>query len=1219
MEKGVVYCVLRNYAMIGALNIALKTVGNTSYPRHDDKRLVTDYVTDSGDNNPLIAQFEVMPLRYSDAVKEAHVSQIVTKAEDYNSSSSQLQVDDLACQLAPGGYIIACTRGLKLDQANYLIWRSQVLASIRGNKLEKLINDSITPPPSHVAQRVGDDVRSVENPNFISWRSQDQVLLGWLLSSMSEGIISLVFNLETSREVWKVVEVQFGSQSKSRLLHLRYMINSTRKDDMKITYYFIKMKNISDNMAAAGSALSNDDLILHVLSGLGPDYNSVATYITGQVGTGKMDLNEAYAMLLTQEARIEQQSHMLAGTDMKNNFEPNFAQNRGPKKGNMFNGKGFGSYGYNSGSGNNYNSGFSNNGHYKGNFGTEFAGAYRPPPNRGPKAAYLANMDAPVDNNWFLDSGATHHLTNDMSNMNGAEPFTGNSKLIVGNGVGLCITQLGSAVLRMPDVLNYSDLKLNNILLVPKITKNLISISQLTKDNDVVVEFTDSFCFVKDKLKNSVMLQSKAEKGLYRLLCVSSTKFSPSQSNQGLLTHVESAVSSQPISMFSTVVSKFLNKIACCLHTEALCCQTPSCMLNTMVLQQRLGHPNTKVLSHVINSCSSLKNISGNKTIDSCDACKMGKMHKLHFPITETKTKNPLEFLHTDLWGPSPTPSIQGYKYYVSFVDDFTRAKTGIFKPKAFLTAHNSLEPSSVDEALADPKTKYNTNGSVSKYKAQFVAKGFHQTAGVYYSETYSPVVKSSTVRVILSLAVMQGWNIRQIDINNAFLNGDLIEDVYMQQPEDFVLEGGYICKLNKALYGLKQAPRAWYDKLKGCLTDWNFTNSKADTSLFIRHDIKGIILVLIYVDDVLVTGPDSVLLEAFITNLSKVFALKDLGLVSYFLGIEVSYTDHGMHLSQTKYIKDLLAKASMQNCKETETPFSTGYKLERAAKGLLGAEFENPTLYRSIVGGLQYLILTRPDIAYSVHKLSQYLSAPTLQHWLACKKVLRYLQATITHGLYIQQEGTLETIGLTGYSDADWACDIDDRKSIGAYCIFLGNNLVSWSSKKQAIVAQSSTESEYRALSAASSELTWLQSLFFELKIIKLPTPVLWCDNQGAGDLAKNPVFHSKSKHIELDVHYIRDKVLNKELEVRYIPTEEQVADVLTKPLSFPKFSYFRSKLNVINRPLSLRGDVKEAHVSQIVTKAEDYNSSSSQLQVDDLACRLAPGGYIIACTRGC
>ena len=321
------------------------------------------------------------------------------------------------------------------------------------------------------------------------------------------------------------------------------------------------------------------------------------------------------------------------------------------------------------------------------------------------------------------------------------------------------------------------------------------------------------------------------------------------------------------------------------------------------------------------------------------------------------------------------------------------------------------------------------------------------------------------------------------------------------------------------------------------------------------------------------------------------------------------------MHFSQTKYIKDLLSKASMQNCKETDTLFSTGYKLERSAKGSLGTEFKNAALYKSIVGGLQYLILTRPNIAYSVHKLSQYLSAPTLQHWLTCKKVLRYLQATVTYGLYIQQEGTLETIRLTEYSDADWACDINDRKSIRAYCIFLSNNLVFWSSKKQAIVAKSSTESEYRALSAASSEISWLQSLFSELNITKLPTHVLWCDNQSAKDLARNPVFHSRSKHIELDTHYIIDKVLNKELEVRYIPTKEQVAHVLTKPLSFPKFSYFWSKLTVISRPLSLRRDVKEAHMCRMVSEAEDCNTCSSQIQVDDMACQVESGGFVISC----
>ncbi|KAH9801545.1 retrovirus-related pol polyprotein from transposon RE1 [Citrus sinensis] len=1103
------------------------------------------------------------------------------------------------------------------------------------------------------AQRVDDELRSEENPEFTTWRSQDQVLLGWLLSSMSEGIITLVFKLETSLGVWKAIEVQFGSQSKSRLLHLRYMMNSTRKDDMKITDYFIKMKNIADNMAAAGSALSSDDLILHVLSGLGPDYNSVATYITGQVRVGKMNVNEAYAMLLTQEARIEQQSQMLAGVDMKNNFEANYAQNRGVKKNNMSGGRGFGGYGYG------HSSGIGNGGYYKGNFDTDSAGAgtsfnnqfkgyqsgnqrgggggnwnnntgvgnfnngkpinpkpqwntskptcqiclrpghtanvcwkledfmasgaYRPPPNRGQKAAYLANMDAPADTNWYLDSGATHHLTNDVSNMHMAEPFAGTSKLVIGNGVGLCITHTGCAVLRMQSSVNDFELKLNNIILVPKITKNLISISKLTRDNDVVIEFTNDFCFVKDKVRNLIMLQGKAEKGLYRLLLVSANKPSPYLSNQGLLAHVQSAVSTQPISMFSAVSSKCQNKTVSQSLSEAQCSQNSDCMLSTMILHQKLGHPNARVLNHVINSCPSFKTINGNKAFDSCDASSRSL--------------------------PSPPNSI------ISTHPMITRAKAGIFKPKAFLTAHNSLEPSNVDEALSDSKwkaamqaefdalirnktwslvpmnpeyklvgckwvfrTKYNTDGSVSKYKARLVAKGFHQRAGIDYSETFSHVVKSSTVRVILSLAVMQSWNVRQIDVNNAFLNGDLTEDVYMHQPEGFVSQGGCVCKLNKALYGLKQAPRASYDKLKGCLTSWNFTNSKADTSLFVRHDVKCIILVLIYVDDILIIGPDSDLLESFIAKHSKVFALKDLGLVTYFLGVEVSYTDHGMHLSQTKYIKDLLSKASMQNCKEIDTPFSTCYKLERSANGSLGAEFENPTLYRSIV--------------------------------------LRYLQATVTYGLYIQQEGTLETIGLTGYSDADWACDIDDRKSIGAYCIFLGNNLVSWSSKKQAIVAKSSTESEYRALSVASSEISWLQSLFSELNITKLPTPVLWCDNQSAGDLARNPIFHSRSKHIELDVHYIRDKVLNKELEVRYIPTEEQVADVLTKPLSFPKFSYFRSKLNVISRPLNLRGDVKEAHMCRVASEAEDCNTCSLQIQVDDMACQLEPGGFVISCT---
>ncbi|KAH9679451.1 retrovirus-related pol polyprotein from transposon RE1 [Citrus sinensis] len=358
-----------------------------------------------------------------------------------------------------------------------------------------------------------------------------------------------------------------------------------------------------------------------------------------------------------------------------------------------------------------------------------------------------------------------------------------------------------------------------------------------------------------------------------------------------------------------------------------------------------------------------------------------------------------------------------------------TRSKSGIFKPKLYTATLINKEPDTIQEALKDKnwykamkeeyealirnetwslvpppaeykivgnkwvfRVKQNSDGSIAKYKARLVTKGFQQTEGIDYFE--SPVTKASTVRVILSLAAMHGWMIRHVDVNNAFLNGDLTEDVYMYQPEGFVDEkrSGYVCKLKNALYGLKQAPRAWFDKLKGCLVaNWGFQNSRADTSLFFNGKQDSMILVLIYVDDILITGPNSDELEKFISDFSKVFALKDLGRLSYFLGIEVSYAKNNIYLSQRKYVRDLLSKADMLHCKGCDTPMVTGTKLQKEAKGSLGQHVEDATSYRSLIGGLQYLVLTRPEIAFAVNKLSQYVSTPTLQHILACKRMLRY------------------------------------------------------------------------------------------------------------------------------------------------------------------------------------------------------------------------------------
>ncbi|KAH9741041.1 retrovirus-related pol polyprotein from transposon RE2 [Citrus sinensis] len=549
---------------------------------------------------------------------------------------------------------------------------------------------------------------------------------------------------------------------------------------------------------------------------------------------------------------------------------------------------------------------------------------------------------------------------------------------------------------------------------------------------------------------------------------------------------------------------------------------------------------------------------------------------------------------HIQVHQPVQTSSVQNIHSMT------TRSKAGVFKPKTYLTVAQELEPSSVKAALADSKwqqamheefdalqknqtwvlippetagkivgnkwvfrIKYNPDGSISKYKARLVAKGFHQTQGVDFFETFSPVVKPCTIRIILSLVVMNHWTIRQLDVNNAFLNGILIEDVFMHQPEGFVHPQfpAHICKLTKALYGLKQAPRAWYDRLKASLIQWGFVTSKSDTSLFVHHVAGEIIVALIYVDDILITGSNSLLVEKVIHQLGAEFALKDLGEFNYFLGLDVTPNVDGLHLSQTKYIGDLLKKAQMVNCKGCSTPMSSTEKLVKDK----GEVFENPSLYRSLVGSLQYVTLTRPEIAFTVNKLSQYLSNPSVLHWQACKRVLRYLQYTADHGLQFYSSGSLS---LTAFSDADWGSDLDDRKSVGGYCVYLGNNLVLWSSKKQHIVSRSTAESEYRALALTTAEVLWITYLFKELKVSLLRSPVLYCDNKSAEALASNPKYHSKTKHIELDLHFIREHVSRKELQINHVPSCDQVADILTKPLAFDQFHYLRSKLNVLPRP---------------------------------------------------
>ncbi|GJR47350.1 retrovirus-related pol polyprotein from transposon TNT 1-94 [Tanacetum coccineum] len=455
-------------------------------------------------------------------------------------------------------------------------------------------------------------------------------------------------------------------------------------------------------------------------------------------------------------------------------------------------------------------------------------------------------------------------------------------------------------------------------------------------------------------------------------------------------------------------------------------------------------------------------------------------------------------------------------------------------------------------------KVKLDELGGILKNKARLVARGYRQEEGIDFEESFAPVARLEAIRIFLAFAAHMNMVIYQMDVKTAFLNGNLREEVYVSQPDGFVDpdKPNHVYKLKKALYGLKQAPRAWYDMLSSFLISNDFSKGSVDPTLFIRREGNDLILVQIYVDDIIFAASTPELCDLFAKIMCSKFKMSMMGKISFFLGLQISQSPRGIFINQSKYALESLKKYGYESCDPVDTPMVEKSKLDEDKEG----KAVDPSHYRGMIGTLLYLTASRPDLQFAICMCARYQARPTEKHLNAVKRIFRYLKGTVHRGLWYPKDSSF---ALTAFADADHAGCQDTRRSTSGSIQLLGDRLVSWSSKRQKSAAISSTEAEYIALSGCCAQVLWMRSQLtdYGFGFNKIP---MYCDNKSAIALCCNNVQHSRSKHIDIRFHFIKEHVENGVIELYFVNTEYQLADIFTKALGRERIEFLINKLGM-------------------------------------------------------
>ncbi|XP_071909660.1 uncharacterized protein [Coffea arabica] len=802
---------------------------------------------------------------------------------------------------------------------------------------------------------------------------------------------------------------------------------------------------------------------------------------------------------------------------------------------------------------------------------------------------------------WIIDSGASDHMTNSFKLFQSYTPCSGNKKIKVADGGFSPVAGKGSIQIS-------KNVNLKSVLHVPKLASSLLSVSKLTKDSNCLAIFDESHCAFQDKNSRMTIGRARMINGLYCLednspsaqiaqeyssnISVSAYEQimgeNSSESNfwetEALPTIIFETDKETKIPQFDSAETDIgLSDMEILRREKNRSNLEPVVYTRRNIFKKGEGPLMSPAPVHEKSSREVCPNTSGNTSPFFSSAVPESdpvlnlptQESDLDLPIairkgTRTCTRHPIsKYVSYDNLSPK----------YRAFTTEISKLviprnikealvdqnwKSAVFEEMEALRKNDTWD---VVELPREKKivgckwvftVKSKADGTVERYKARLVAKGFTQTHGIDYQETFAPVAKINSIRVLLSLAINANWPLYQLDVKNAFLNGDLEEEVFMSLPPGFVDKYGVgkVCKLKKSLYGLKQSPRAWFERFSKVVKKFGFLQSQADHTLFYRHSKEGKVAILIvYVDDIILTGDDCGGLENLKKFLAKEFEIKDLGNLKYFLGMEFARSKEGIVVSQKKYVLDLLKETGMMGCRPAETPMEPNLKLQPASV----EKVRDREKFQRLVGRLIYLSHTRPDIAFPVSIVSQFMHSPGSEHFEAIHRILRYLKGTPGKGIFFKARGHLQ---VEAYTDADWAGCITDRRSTSGYCTYVGGNLVTWRSKKQNVVARSSAEAEFRAVAQGICEVIWIRRILQELKVSEVLPMKLYCDNKAAISIAHNPVLHDRTKHVEVDKHFIKEKIEGGVVCMTYVPTRDQVADLLTKSLPKKQFDLLVSKL---------------------------------------------------------